>query len=116
MNKNTSENISDLRLVCDYLLLTENEQNSPQIINELNEKLKEILRIIHSKQKEEAFIKQDCQDVADQIDKLIYLSAELTYRFIGDQKNMLADFKEKLWQLLESLDQYCTETFKLSIW
>jgi len=116
MSKNTSENISNLKLVCDYLLRTENEQSSPQIINELYEKLKEILQTIHSKLNEKEFEKQDCQDITDQIDKLICLSAELTCRTIEYHKNKLANFKEKLWLLLESLDQYCKENFKLSIW
>ncbi len=116
MSKNNNENISYLQVLSDYLLLTETQQYDPKIINELYENLNEILRKIQSKLVEKVFEEQDCQEITQQIDKLIYLSAELTQRSIEDKKNHLAEFKEKLWLLLETLEQYCTETFNLSIW
>jgi len=111
-----NKNISYLQVLSDYLLLTQTQQYEPKIINELNKNLNEILRKIQSKLVEKVFEEQDCQEITQQIDKLIYLSAELSQRSIEDPKNHLAEFKEKLWFLLETLEQHCTETFNLSIW
>lgn len=116
MNKIQSKEPHYLEALSSYLLLSEQQQCDTKIINELYEKLNEILRKIQSKLTEGIFEEQDCQRITEQIDKLIYLSAEITQRPLEDSKSNLADFKEKLWHLLESLEQYCTETFKLSIW
>jgi len=47
---------------------------------------------------------------------LLYLSAELTLIPLENAEKELTKFKEKLWHLLETLEEYCKETFELSVW
>lgn len=116
MNNKTEEYKDYLQVISEYLLLTETEQYSPKIINKLYENLYEILRTIQGKLFTEEFKGEDCQIITKQIDRLLYLSAELTLIPLENAENELTKFKEKLWHLLETLEEYCKETFELSVW
>ncbi len=116
MNNKANVKISYLLIFSNYLLLVNVNQENHFLINELNETLNDILRIIQRKLLAGEFKKDDCQSMADQIDKLIYLSAELSQRDIKMSKNELNNFKEIIWYLLETLEAYCSKNFNLSVW
>ncbi len=116
MNEEIKEKNNYLLVLSNYLLLDDTEQENSKIINQLNQRLNEILRKIQSSLSIGEFKEKDCQAIAEQIDKLIFFSAELSFKPIKYPKKALDQFKEKLWFLLETLEEFCSENFNISIW
>ncbi len=116
MSKNKKELVEFLQVLTEYLILISEEENSPNIIQTLNKKLNRVLLEIQSKLVRNKFKTNHCQYVANQIDKLIYISAELSMRENGVESREFDDFKEKVWFLLETLEVYCLKKHNISVW
>ena len=116
MNKEQKSTIEYLLALTEYFILISDEPNNPKIIQELNDKLNEVLHEIHEKLNLEAFSDSDCQEFTDKIDMIILFSAELSMLKKAEYKEPLSVIKEKLWYLLENLEQYCVKIHGITIW
>ena len=116
MSKNKRDLTEYMIVLSQYFLLISDEQNSPKIIQELNEKLNRILNEIHEKLKLDKFQKSDCKEFTVRIDEIILLTAELGLQSKVENRKYLSLIKEKLWYLLENLESYCIESYDITIW
>jgi len=115
--KNKSrKNIKCLETTSEFFLLSNNLKDCPLEIRKVNRELGAVLRKIIARLKKRNFKKSDCRIVADEIDEVLLLSAELTYRANPFYHACLDKLKDKLWFVLASLDYYCKENHKTSIW
>jgi len=116
MNNNIQFPNSKLELLCEQFLQTNPTETQAGLISQLNEKLQRIVNEIQQKLKHDKLKSEDCQNIADQIDRLIIITAEQTRSQAEIATDQIAEIKEKLWTLLEDLDEYCKTHFNYTIW
>lgn len=116
MSKKERDLTEYLIVLSQYFLLISDEQNSPKIIQQLNEKLNRILNEIHEKLKLDKFQESDCEEFTKRVDEIILLTAELGQHGKVENRKYLSLIKEKLWYLLENLESYCIESYNITIW
>lgn len=116
MNNTKSNQITELERVSKQFLKTNSSHFQSSEIRKLNKKLNGILHEIQYKLSQSTFVSEDCQTIADQIDELIVMTAKLTLKPIHNCEKQVGEVKEKLWNLLEALEEHCKDSFKLSIW
>ena len=116
MNKKRTDRLSYLQTTSEYFLLTSNQKNCPKVIREVQVKFNEILRKITNRTKTESFEEADCNEFTKQIDKILDAVGEITLKTQMNEQKELDMLKDKLWYLLETLEQYCEKNFNISIW
>jgi len=62
------------------------------------------------------FKKENCTEFVKQVDEILELAGKVTLQANEEDKKHLDELKDKLWYLLETLEQYCKKNFKFSIW
>ena len=115
MNKKKSRKLSYLQTTSEYFLLMSIQNKCPIVIQDIQLKFNEILRKITNRTKTDSFKEADCNEFTKQIDRILYAVGEISLQNTDDYKG-LDELKDKLWYLLETLEQYCEQNFKISIW
>ena len=115
--KNKSrKNLKCLETTSEFFLLSNNLKKCNKSIREVNIELNKVLRRIIARFKNDNFKKSDCRIISDEIDEVLLLSAELTYKASPQHSKCLDKLKDKIWFVLGSLDYYCIENHQNSIW
>ncbi len=115
--KNKSrKNLQCLETTSEFFLLSDNLKKCNRAIREINIELNKVLRRIIARFENDNFQKSDCRIISDEIDEVLLLSAELTYKASPRHTKCLDKLKDKLWFVLASLDYYCIENHQISIW
>jgi len=116
MKIKTHDKSKYLLQLTEHLLVSIDEQSNSDLVVKLQEELTKLLIELQKKLSENKFLSKDCQKIANQVDELIVISANMSQRLCKNQSEFLAEFKEKLWMVLESLEVYCIEYHSITIW
>ena len=116
MDKKNTDSLSYLQTTSEYFSLINNQNNYPKVLQEVQIKFDEILRKITNRTKTESFKETDCYEITKQIDQTIFAVGEITVKAQMNEPKELNELKERIWHLLETLEQYCVKNYKISIW
>jgi len=97
------------------LLIIEPKQES-EMCKKIENWYEQVLQRNFSKLESQTFRKADCIMFSQEIDMLLAVSGKNTLVANKNEARYLDNLKDKLWFLLEILNQYSLEHFKISIW
>ena len=114
--KKSRKNLDCLKTTCDFYLEKRNLRHCSRAIREVNIDFNKILREMYKHLHEKNFIITDCYKHSKAIDDVLYSSAKLTHRATAKQSLCLDILKDKVWFVLETLENYCKAHHNKSIW